>query len=102
MALFSIPSDHSHTTGTLEECEHPFLLYSHLFVLTLANFRLPGPPLSQESAVVRLLQHNVTVGLGVMGINQNAEISSWSARNARFDVSWVSEDGVATGTLLTS
>lgn len=52
-------------------------------------FSMPGPPLSQDSALVHLLQHNVSVGLGVMGINTNTQISAWSARNTRFDVSWV-------------
>ncbi|KLO20165.1 composite domain of metallo-dependent hydrolase [Schizopora paradoxa] len=49
---------------------------------------MPGPPLSQDSALVHLLQHNVTVGLGVMGIGTSTQISAWSARNTRFDVSW--------------
>ncbi|KAH8119709.1 composite domain of metallo-dependent hydrolase [Phellopilus nigrolimitatus] len=49
---------------------------------------LPGPPLSDESALVRLLRHNVTVGFGVMGGNLPSEISPWAARNTRFDVSW--------------
>jgi len=52
---------------------------------------MPGPPLSQDSALVHLLKHNVTVGLGVMGINTNTQISAWSARNTRFDVSWVNK-----------
>ena len=43
--------------------------------------RLPGPPLTEHSAISQLVAHNVTVGIGVQGI--------WSARNARFDVAWV-------------
>ena len=36
-----------------------------------------------------MLRHNVTVGLGVTGISLSYEISSWAARNSRFEVSWV-------------
>ncbi|KAG1808290.1 composite domain of metallo-dependent hydrolase [Suillus subaureus] len=41
---------------------------------------LPGPPLTNESAVTTLLAHGVTVGVGV--------VEQWSARNTRFDVAW--------------
>ncbi|KAF8663419.1 hypothetical protein AX16_000991 [Volvariella volvacea WC 439] len=41
---------------------------------------LPGPPLSNDTALVTLLQNGVTVGLGVR--------SSWEARNTRFDLQW--------------
>ncbi|KAE9387106.1 hypothetical protein BT96DRAFT_1025981 [Gymnopus androsaceus JB14] len=41
---------------------------------------LPGPPLTQNSAISTLLANNVTVGVGVDG--------AWAARNTRFDVSW--------------
>lgn len=43
---------------------------------------LPGPPLTKENAVVILMRHNVTVGIGIE--------ESWSARNIRFDAGWVS------------
>ncbi|KAJ3769241.1 hypothetical protein FB446DRAFT_227416 [Lentinula raphanica] len=43
---------------------------------------LPGPPLTQQSAVSALLLNNVTVGVGV-----NFD-ESWAVRNTRFDVSW--------------
>ena len=42
---------------------------------------LPGPPLTQESAFVKLLAHNVTLGIGIE--------EQWSARNTRFDAGWV-------------
>jgi len=42
---------------------------------------LPGPPLSAESAVLCLLAHNVTVGVGV---DQPS-----SAAAARFDLGWI-------------
>ena len=50
---------------------------------------MPGPPLSQESAIVHLLSQNVMVGVGVMGIQLDPGTSTWAARNARFDISWV-------------
>lgn len=44
--------------------------------------RLPGPPLTQDSAITTLLAHGVKVGIGI--------IEQWSARNTRFDAAWVS------------
>ncbi|KAF8640067.1 hypothetical protein AX17_001308 [Amanita inopinata Kibby_2008] len=41
---------------------------------------LPGPPLSNDTALVTLIEHGVTVGVGV----QNA----WDARNTRFNLEW--------------
>ncbi|KAF5380447.1 hypothetical protein D9615_004475 [Tricholomella constricta] len=41
---------------------------------------LPGPPITQDSAVALLHANNVTVGVGIE--------ESWSARNTRFDVGW--------------
>ncbi|KAF5380445.1 hypothetical protein D9615_004477 [Tricholomella constricta] len=41
---------------------------------------LPGPPLSRDGAVVKLMSHGVTVGIGCEEI--------WSARNLPFDVAW--------------
>lgn len=41
---------------------------------------LPGPPLTEESQILRLLKHNVTVGVGIL--------ESWEAQNARFDLGW--------------
>lgn len=55
----------------------------HCGFLTLIYLdSLPGPPLTQNSAISTLLANNVTVGVGVDG--------AWAARNTRFDVSWVS------------
>ncbi|KAF8500595.1 carbohydrate esterase family 9 protein [Hysterangium stoloniferum] len=42
---------------------------------------LPGPPLTEQSAVSALIAHNVTVGLAVQ--------EAWESRNARFDAAWV-------------
>ncbi|KAG6903047.1 hypothetical protein C0995_007480 [Termitomyces sp. Mi166 len=41
---------------------------------------LPGPPLTRDSAIVKLMEHGVTVGVGCEEI--------WSARNLPFDVAW--------------
>ncbi|KJA29867.1 hypothetical protein HYPSUDRAFT_126636 [Hypholoma sublateritium FD-334 SS-4] len=41
---------------------------------------LPGPPLTNDTALVTLLSHGVVVGLGIR--------SAWEARNTRFDVKW--------------
>lgn len=49
--------------------------------MTDCTYRLPGPPLTQDSAISLLLSHNVTVAIGVE--------EPWSARNTRFDAAWV-------------
>ncbi|KAF8897044.1 carbohydrate esterase family 9 protein [Gymnopilus junonius] len=41
---------------------------------------LPGPPLSNNSAIMELISNNVVVGIGCEEI--------WSARNLPFDVAW--------------
>jgi len=41
---------------------------------------LPGPPLSRDSAIVKLVLHGVRVGIGCKEI--------WSAHNLPFDVAW--------------
>ncbi|GLB33967.1 putative amidohydrolase [Lyophyllum shimeji] len=41
---------------------------------------LPGPPLTNDTALVKLLDHGVTVALGVR--------EAWEARNTRFDIQW--------------
>lgn len=68
--------------GGEKDVGHPNLLPSErcwrLF------FRLPGPPLTRESVISYLVHHNVTVGLGIEEL--------WEARNARFDVGWVSSE----------
>lgn len=43
---------------------------------------LPGPPLSNDTALVKLLDEGVVVGLGIR--------SAWEARHARFDANWAS------------
>jgi len=49
----------------------------------LSTSSLPGPPLTQETAIGLLLAHNVTLGIGIE--------EQWSARNTRFDLGWVSQ-----------
>ncbi|QRW21792.1 carbohydrate esterase family 9 protein [Rhizoctonia solani] len=60
---------------------------------------LPGPPLSRDSLITKLLKANVTVGLGV--------VEAWEARNTRFDIGWAAlesdgdinkQDALALGT----
>ncbi|KAF9012657.1 carbohydrate esterase family 9 protein [Cyathus striatus] len=41
---------------------------------------LPGPPLTNDTTLVTLLEHGVTVGIGVR--------EAWQARNTRFDLDW--------------
>jgi len=61
------------------------LIPVHPFPVTWKSRRvLPGSPLTQESAVMALLTHNVTLGIGID--------EQWSARNTRFDIGWISLD----------
>ena len=41
---------------------------------------LPGPPLTEESQILHLLKHKVTVGVGIL--------ESWEAQDARFSLGW--------------
>lgn len=41
---------------------------------------LPGPPLTNDSMISTLLDHGVTVGIGIL--------EPWSARSTRFDIAW--------------
>lgn len=43
--------------------------------------RLPGPPLTNESTLVTLIDNGVKVGVGIT--------EAWMAPNMRFDLSWV-------------
>lgn len=67
--------------GISVECQnHP--RYILVIVTNDASTSLPGPPLTNDTALVKLLEHGVIVGLGVR--------NAWEARNTRFDVQWVS------------
>ncbi|KAG7093103.1 hypothetical protein E1B28_009389 [Marasmius oreades] len=48
---------------------------------------LPGPPLSEKTAVSTLLEHGVTVGIGVF-----TGSGAWVARNVRWDAAWIALD----------
>ncbi|KAJ7485567.1 amidohydrolase-domain-containing protein [Mycena latifolia] len=50
---------------------------------------LAGPPLTAQSSAAWLAAHNVTVGLGPQGVEGEASMSAWAARNLRFDMAWV-------------
>ncbi|KAH9482556.1 hypothetical protein JR316_0004656 [Psilocybe cubensis] len=51
---------------------------SHLLAKEIG--KLPGPPLSNDTALVKLVEQGVVVGLGIRG--------AWEARNTRFDAEW--------------
>lgn len=61
-------------------CAHYF------FTQTVADAyvccRLAGPPITNETAVTVLLEHGITVALGVT--------EAWEPVNTRFDAGWVS------------
>ncbi|KAL1742134.1 hypothetical protein HDZ31DRAFT_66247 [Schizophyllum fasciatum] len=48
---------------------------------------LPGPPLTKESNIMRLLAHGVTVGIGPQGVDGDM-LGEWAVRNLRFDAAW--------------
>lgn len=60
--------------------------YASYWTLTKAVSSLPGPPLTNDTTLVKLLESGVIVGLGVR--------DAWEARNTRFDLQWVSSTGV--------
>lgn len=48
----------------------------------VVTYSLPGPPLTNDTALAKLLESGVIVGIGVR--------DAWEARNMRFDLKWVS------------
>ncbi|KAL1686090.1 hypothetical protein GGG16DRAFT_118255 [Schizophyllum commune] len=48
---------------------------------------LPGPPLTKDTNIIRLLEAGVTVGVGPQGINGD-QLGDWAVRNLRFDAAW--------------
>ncbi|KAL1701180.1 hypothetical protein EV121DRAFT_212640 [Schizophyllum commune] len=48
---------------------------------------LPGPPLTKDTNIVRLLEAGVTVGIGPQGIDGD-QLGEWAVRNLRFDAAW--------------
>lgn len=51
---------------------------------------IQGPPVTEQSLVTTLFVHGVTVGIGHQGVNEEAYLSAWAARNLRWDAAWVS------------
>ncbi|EPQ56066.1 hypothetical protein GLOTRDRAFT_15437, partial [Gloeophyllum trabeum ATCC 11539] len=51
---------------------------------------LPGPPLTEDNLITTLFKHNVTVGIAPQGVLGERVMSTWAARNARFDAAWIS------------
>jgi hypothetical protein len=69
---------------------HFSLFYPHLVMLTYFwGESLPGLPIANQSAIARLLDAGVTVGIGPQGTSATSELSSWAVRNLRFDAGWV-------------
>ena len=54
--------------------------------LTRVINRLPGPPVSNDTALVTLLENNVIVGIGTA--------DAALAAQTRFDLAWVSSNGL--------
>ena len=67
-------------------------MYVHELLLTRVSadayvcHRLAGPPITNETAVTVLLEHGVTVALGVT--------EAWEPVNTRFDAGWVSSSSL--------
>jgi hypothetical protein len=62
---------------------------SEAFILTEYAFatRLPGPPVSNDTALVTLLENNVLVGIGIA--------DAALAAQTRLDLAWVSYNGLS-------
>lgn len=70
----------------MSNAKFPFRLFTKILS------RLAGPPLSETNAIAVLLNHNVTVGLGVPDVSQ--------VRHLRFDLAWAGLE--ASGKILKS
>ncbi|KAN0084286.1 hypothetical protein V8E55_007790 [Tylopilus felleus] len=53
---------------------------------------IQGPPVTEKSLVTTLYAHGVTVGIGHQGVEEDAQMSGWAARNLRWDVAWAQID----------
>lgn len=51
---------------------------------------IQGPPVTEQSLVTTLFAHGVIVGIGHQGVEEDAQMSAWAARNLRWDAAWVS------------
>ena len=54
-------------------------------VFVCGYFSLPGPPLTEKTAIEVLLEHDVAVGIG-----SYTAAGAWVSRNLRWDAGWVS------------
>ncbi|KAF9239773.1 hypothetical protein BU15DRAFT_74314 [Melanogaster broomeanus] len=53
---------------------------------------LHGPPVTEQSLITTLFANGVTVGIGHQGVEEEAQMAGWAARNLRWDVAWASID----------
>ncbi|KAJ4000804.1 hypothetical protein F5050DRAFT_1727951 [Lentinula boryana] len=50
----------------------------------------PGPPLSKDTVISKLLDHNITVGISPVGLSRFVPPGNWNAQNLRLYAAWVS------------
>ncbi|KAE9395829.1 carbohydrate esterase family 9 protein [Gymnopus androsaceus JB14] len=53
---------------------------------------LPGPPLTKDTTITKLLDHGVTVGISSVGFSIRAPPGNWNAQNLRLYASWAALD----------
>ncbi|KAJ3989257.1 carbohydrate esterase family 9 protein [Lentinula detonsa] len=53
---------------------------------------LPGPPLSKDSVISKLLDHNITVGISPVGLSRFVPPGNWNAQNLRLYAAWTALD----------
>ncbi|KAF9069767.1 composite domain of metallo-dependent hydrolase [Rhodocollybia butyracea] len=53
---------------------------------------LPGPPLTKDTTITKLVDHGVTVGISTAGFSINAPPGNWNAQNLRLYAAWASLD----------
>ncbi|KAH0826552.1 hypothetical protein J3R83DRAFT_4906 [Lanmaoa asiatica] len=53
---------------------------------------IQGPPVTEQSLVTTLFARGVTVGIGHQGVEEEARLSCWAARNLRWDAAWAHID----------
>ncbi|KAJ4473612.1 carbohydrate esterase family 9 protein [Lentinula aciculospora] len=50
---------------------------------------LPGPPLSKETTISKLLDYNITVGISPVGLSKFVPPGNWNAQNLRLYAAWI-------------
>ncbi|KAJ3732108.1 hypothetical protein DFJ43DRAFT_1154823 [Lentinula guzmanii] len=48
----------------------------------------PGPPLSQDTVISKLMDHNITVGISPVGLSRFVPPGNWDAQNLRLYAAW--------------